>query len=220
MTERIVFGAIAHQKTILAYHTLIPKLSPIIDSLLTYNIDYSINQRRSFSASVMAYGHTIQYRVIDEYVYISSATTNFPHSICFDFLNHICQEYHQNKSDYDVPTNGRYALEQMLEKMMTYYSVSDEIGTRQIEKQIDEITVITKDNIDKALKRSELLLDIDERSAMLNSTAIQFNKSSKDLKCYAIKQNIKSNICLIFLLIIMLIIIGVTAYLAIKFLIL
>ncbi len=220
MTEKIVYGAIIYQKTILAFHSLFPKINPLIESLLESQIDYTVDQKRSFAANSMTHGFTIQYQVLAEFVYISAATINFPHTICFQFLNKVREDFYQSNFDFNDLAKGKYAAEEMLEKLMTYYSTSDEIGTRYLDKQLSEVTNIMRDNIDIVLKRGEVLTDIDRKSQKLDEAAIQFNKSSKDLKCYAIKQNIKSNLCLILFIFILLTFIAVAIYLAIRFIVL
>lgn len=48
------------------------------------------------------WSHTIQYTVEDEVAYISAATSEFPHRICFKFLAALIQEY-QSAVDTDSP---------------------------------------------------------------------------------------------------------------------
>lgn len=74
----------------------------ILQSIFFFVIGRIGNSHVEMWTNLNGFRHTIQYTVEDEVAYISAATSEFPHRICFKFLGALIQEY-QSAVDTDSP---------------------------------------------------------------------------------------------------------------------
>ena len=122
----------------------------VFEALLS-SIDLNIDQKRSFACQQQTGNHSIQYMVNNEIAYVSAATSQFHHTICFEFLRKLCEEFNYNLEScelVDLPLSQvKYELEKIIERNMTHYSESDEVGLRGVNKQIQDVMNITFGNI-------------------------------------------------------------------------
>eukprot|EP00339_Tiarina_fusa_P014686 CAMPEP_0117042060 /NCGR_PEP_ID=MMETSP0472-20121206/29319_1 /TAXON_ID=693140 ORGANISM="Tiarina fusus, Strain LIS" /NCGR_SAMPLE_ID=MMETSP0472 /ASSEMBLY_ACC=CAM_ASM_000603 /LENGTH=216 /DNA_ID=CAMNT_0004753209 /DNA_START=1 /DNA_END=648 /DNA_ORIENTATION=- len=186
---RIVYSGIATASGIKVYHSDFTSINAVIQSLVT-SIDFQIDQKRSFGAAPQTKGHTIQYLVDDEVAFISSATSEFPHRICFKFLQAISSEY---KTHGDLSsTSGQRQISKFLAEKMKFYSEDSSVDQiRQLNSQVSEVKNIMHSNIESVLARGDSLDNIMTKAEALEDKSVIFHKRAKKLKCAMLQENIK-----------------------------
>ena len=178
---KIVFGGIATNRGLKVYHSDFLDINPIIQSLVT-QIDFQVDQKRSFGAHLRTKGHTIQYLVENEVAFISSATSEFPHRICFKFLAALAAEY-TTVGDLSSP-QGQRQLTNFIKDRMHFFSTDPSVDTlRHINNQVNEVKNIMHSNIESVLQRGDSLDNIMSKAESLEDKSVQFHKRAKKLKC-------------------------------------
>ncbi len=143
MSPKIVYGAIAYKKNIIAFYSRLPIINPIIESLLINYIDHSINIKRSFYPHEKTYDHTVQYVVCDDFVYISAATKDLPQFRCFNFLDAISTRH------IKIEVNGMEdELIEWIDRYMVFYSIHGN----------EELDIQNQQEIDSVLDNSKFYL--------------------------------------------------------------
>jgi len=196
----IVFAGIATVGGLKAYHSEFASINAIIQSLVA-SIDFQIDQKRSFGAAPQTKGHTIQYLVEDEVAFISAATADFPHRICFKFLQNVSSEY-RTYGDLES-SNGQRQLQSFLREKMEFYSKDSSVDQiRQLNSQVAEVKNIMHSNIESVLARGDSLDTIMNQAEALEDKSVVFHKRAKSLKCAMIRENIKATVILATVLIV------------------
>lgn len=216
MEGRIVFGGVADTTGLRAYHSDASDVVPIIQALVG-SIDFHVDQKRSFGAHPRSKDHTIQYVVENEVAYISAATSQFPHRICFKFLQNLMEKNHGGDA---TSARGKPAFEKFIRERMKFYSEDPEADQiRALNKQVDEVKNIMHSNIEAVLNRGESLEGIMTRAEDLEDKSVFFKKTSKAVKCAMIRDHIKVTIILIVIILCILAVLGTGLGLMIYFLV-
>ncbi|XP_048729654.1 vesicle-associated membrane protein 8-like [Ostrea edulis] len=82
--------------------------------------------------------------------------------------------------------------------------------------EVSEVTSLLKDNVDKVLRRGDKLDDIQQKADDLESSSIQFQRSSRSLRRKMCCSNIKMTLILILVVIIVIAVIVVIILMTVK----
>lgn len=162
--------------------------------LLVKSIDLSTDQKKSFLPHNKTMNNSLQYIVSDEICYVSAATDSFPHRICFNFLEHIKSEYTENYRD----KRSLKDLKQFMNERVEFYSSNPTADKLlNLSSKIEEIKEITHQNINDLITRGENIKDIQEKALRLSGSAVLFQKQTDQVRCTLCKKNMKMNIYLL-----------------------
>ncbi|KAJ8260626.1 hypothetical protein COCON_G00163490 [Conger conger] len=71
-----------------------------------------------------------------------------------------------------------------------------EKSSRHLQEEVDEVTVIMQENLNRVEERSEKLSDLDKRSEILRTHSVRFSKTARKVKVEKQKENRKMKLLL------------------------
>jgi len=151
------------------------------------------NHKKSYSHEGFSYNYITE----DEVTYVCVATMDIPTRLCFGFLTKI-------KNLYD----GGEEFDAVLEEQMAFFNndpKADKI--KGIQSDIKTVQDIMMENIENVLQRGEKLEDVLDKTDKMNANASTFRESSRKLRRVMWWRNVKLNICLCFICLILLVVI-------------
>eukprot|EP00301_Raphidiophrys_heterophryoidea_P000357 c10179_g1_i1.p1 GENE.c10179_g1_i1~~c10179_g1_i1.p1 ORF type:complete len:251 (+),score=71.39 c10179_g1_i1:103-753(+) len=148
--------------------------------------------------------YLFHYIVEQGLIYLCIAEKQFSRRSCFMFLEDIKQRFVKQYSE-SARNSLAYGMNEefsrVLQKQMDYYSTFSHDRVMQVKEEIDEVKGIMVSNIEKVMDRGEKIDLLVGKTENLNQQAFRFKKESKSLHRALWLKNIKMNM-LIFLLVI------------------
>jgi len=203
----IVFGGVADANGFVAVCSEEHFVENVINELLeTKAIDFTVDHKKSLSSTGKTRGHTIQYMVEEEMLFISSARDGFPQRICFAFLQRLKDSFFmQFRVDGKIKKSD---LQAFLTTEMDFFSNNPEADKlRGLQSKVDQIKDIMHENVEKMLVRGEKIESIEDKAEDLRKTTKAFDKVTKKVRCAMCRENVKMTICLAITLVVALVLI-------------
>jgi len=189
----LIYSLIARGTTILAEYN-IPSVSGNF-ALVTRRILEKIPANQNSKMSYMYDRHIFHYMVDDGLVYMTMADEAFGRRLPFAFLEDIKNRFKAAYGD-----RGKTAPEgamkedfsRVLQTQMDYFSNNPNADMmRKVKGDIDQLTNVLVQNIEKVLERGEHIELLVDRTEALNNTSIQFKQSATGLKRALWWKNVK-----------------------------
>jgi len=176
---------------------LLKRLSSESDSKLSYIYDKYI----------------FHYMVSDHLIYLCMTDENFSRVAAFEFLAEIQQKFTNSfgeraKSAFAYAYNADFGPS--LLRMMKKYNSSNNDPVAKIREDVDQVKNVMIQNVDKVLERRERVEILVEKTEDLQNTALNFKRSSRNLRRAMWWKNVKF-IILIFVIVIAIIFIIVAS---------
>jgi vesicle-associated membrane protein 7 len=154
-------------------------------------------EHRNYKKSYSHDGYSYNYIVEDDVAYLCVATMDIPTRMCFGFLSKI-------KNLYD----GGEEFDAVLEEQMVYFNTDPKVDKiRGIQSDVKAVQDIMMENIENVLQRGERLEDVLQKTEKMDENASVFRKSSRKLSRVMWWRNVKLNICLCFICLILIVVI-------------
>jgi vesicle-associated membrane protein 7 len=123
--------------------------------------------------------HTFNYVLEKDMIFLCIAAVDSGSEVVFQFLSEFRRSYDSFSRQSAGPERAA-ALTRMLRDLMDKYN-SDQ-GTnkvRQMEKELEGVTEMMRDNIGKVMERGERIESLIDKTAMLKSESVSFRAGAK-----------------------------------------
>eukprot|EP01089_Gocevia_fonbrunei_P005031 TRINITY_DN15163_c0_g1_i1.p1 TRINITY_DN15163_c0_g1~~TRINITY_DN15163_c0_g1_i1.p1 ORF type:complete len:190 (+),score=20.86 TRINITY_DN15163_c0_g1_i1:213-782(+) len=138
-----------------------------------------------------------------QFVYMVVCGNEVEQKLPFAFLNEIKTEWWKKYTESQCIEAPSYAMsiefEPQLKTKMIYFSGGSAAKINKLKANVDEVTEIMLDNVDKILKRGEDLEHLSERTKELESQSNSFMKDTNKLKRKKCKEYIKWQFIVLYL---------------------
>eukprot|EP00933_Yihiella_yeosuensis_P043133 TRINITY_DN37878_c0_g1_i1.p1 TRINITY_DN37878_c0_g1~~TRINITY_DN37878_c0_g1_i1.p1 ORF type:complete len:217 (-),score=25.04 TRINITY_DN37878_c0_g1_i1:86-736(-) len=120
-------------------------------------------------------GHTFNYLLEKDLIFLCIATTSSGSEVVFQFLNEFRRSFESQRR-----TNGNKEAEltRMLRDLITKYN-SEKGKMRCVEEDLEDVTDLMRDNLTKVMERGERIESLIDKTDQLKFESSSFRKNAK-----------------------------------------
>mmetsp|Transcript_16369 Transcript_16369/g.46806 ORF Transcript_16369/g.46806 Transcript_16369/m.46806 type:complete len:228 (+) Transcript_16369:120-803(+) len=128
--------------------------------------------------SYMYGGHTFNYLVEKDLLFLCIAVDSAGRELVFQFLEEFRSSFDQH-SRHAGPNRGAELTRTLRDLIMQYNSEGSTTKVKQMQQELDDVTDMMRDNLGKVMERGERLESLIDKTHQLSSDSTAFRSGAK-----------------------------------------